>query len=702
MDEDGTLEIPFADLVSDVDTLLSDLNVTLSAPVSGSVWFNASLESFVYTPGLNFNGMDSFEYVVCDGADEDVECCGGVVEVEVKPLPDAPICLPANFAIPDETTALFNFTPFVSDPDDSAGDGIITVSLVGTTVLGLFAEQTFDSNAALSVSFTVDPSVPEEGATSVDEVFYVACDLQGNCCNGNEITITVVAVNSPPTCASAALLATEDVPLRIQTLQYVSDPDSLLLPAGVSVAQNAENGVAVLSPSTGDFRYLADADFSGYDYFTYRFCDDDPVNSLCCVGRFNLSIAAVNDGPICHNETVSGMEDMIVSVSILSAISDPDDIGEPDPSSISVAVAQGGEIVDVDFVSGVVRYRPVADAFGVFADGISYSICDNFGRCCLAPGFISFNLSQVNDPPTCDTLELDALEDTDFTGDVASLLTDIDSIIDPASFFILEFPSHGNASEMVNDTAVVLDYSPEANFYGEDEMEYTVCDEEGACCNGTIVINVEPVSDGPTCLPLTIVINEDTRTLVPLLKESKVVADPPATIKVFTIVTPPKNGSIHLVSDSTPQQVYYSPKHNFFGKDSFGYQACDNEDVCCSNVVDVTIVPVADPLFCQLKYIEMKDAEFFRENLYDLLKDDDNTFQGRPKSVYIIVPPSFGEVGVNQKTGVLTYFRGAEFDTTGGGHDEIFYSICDEFARNCCGNLLAIYAQLPEFAKNGK
>ena len=110
--------------VANNDSLLSGLPFTLAitvAPLNGMVTISGG--SVTYTPGLNFNGDDSFTYSVTQGSETDT----AVVTISVAPINDAPsIDSPLTVSAVSGSTEIADLS--ISDVD---GDSL-TLSLEGT------------------------------------------------------------------------------------------------------------------------------------------------------------------------------------------------------------------------------------------------------------------------------------------------------------------------------------------------------------------------------------------------------------------------------------------------------------------------------------------------------------------------------------------------------------------------------------------
>ncbi|MGN6184628.1 MAG: tandem-95 repeat protein [Thermoanaerobaculia bacterium] len=102
-----------------------------------------------------------------------------------------------------------------------------------------------------------------------------------------------------------------------------------------------------------------------------------------------------------------------------------------------------------------------------------------------------------------------------------------------------------------------------------------------------VTCNTPPVANDVTAST-----NEDTAVTI-TLSGSDVDGDP----LTFSIVTPPANGTLGPVVPTGPTTatVNYTPNLNYFGTDSFVYQANDGNGGTDNATVTITIAPVNDP-----------------------------------------------------------------------------------------------------------
>ncbi|MGS2724449.1 tandem-95 repeat protein, partial [Porticoccus sp. GXU_MW_L64] len=191
---------------------------------------------------------------------------------------------------------------------------------------------------------------------------------------------------------------------------------------------------------------------------------------------------AVQDGP------VSTAEDTAIAVDVITNDTDLD--GVIVPSSVTVTSASNGS-TSVNPVNGEVTFTPDANFVG--AGSFTYTVQDDDGAT-SNPITVVVNVTDVNDAPV-------AVQDGPFVTNEDTSLNSIDVLsndidLDGDTLTIQGTPSAINGSVSVNPDGT-LNYTPDANFSGEDTVTYTVTDSNGDTDTSSFTVTVNPVADAP-------------------------------------------------------------------------------------------------------------------------------------------------------------------------------------------------------------
>ena len=582
--------------------------------------------------------MDAFTYQVCD---DDGACDQATVTVTVGAVNDAPVAVDDAAFTPEDTPV--SVAVLANDLD---GDGTLVPGSV--VILSPPANGTVTVHPDGSVTYT-----PDADWNGVDAFTYQVCD-DGGLCDQATVTVTVGAVNDPPLAVDDLASTPEDIPVTVTVLANDTDPDGSLVPGSVTLVSPPANGTVTVHPD-GSVTYAPDADWNGVDAFTYSVCDD---GGLCDTATVTVSVGDVNDPPVAVDDAVATDEDTPVVVDVLLNDTDPD--GTLDPATVSVTSGPFHGSAYADPVTGEIVYTPAPGWFGT--DSLAYTVCDDDGACDQA--WVTITVADVNDPPV-------ALDDVAFTAeDVAVTVAvlandhDPDGTLVPGSVAIVTPPANGTVTVHPDGSVT---YTPDADWNGVDAFTYTVCDDDGACDQATVTVNVGDENDAPVAVDDSAVTDEDVPVAIDVLANDH---DPDGTLdpSSVSIVSPPANGTVTVHPDGS---VTYTPNPGWNGVDAFTYQVCDDDGGCSVATVTVTVNDVNDPPFA------LDDAAATDEDvpvsIGILANDGDSDGTLDPSSVTIVSPPANGTVTVHPD-GSVTYTPNPDWN----GVDAFTYSVCDD------------------------
>ena len=462
---------------TDVDgDALSVIAATLTTVNGGTVELLAD-GTFTYTPAANYNGTDSFEYTLEDGAGgSDI----GTVTLTVNAVDDEPI-LTNNGASGDEdnTITLTQAMLSLTDIDTEAANRIFTLQSQpgsGTLYLNgvvLAVAMAFSEQDILDGLVTFEPDANFNGADSFD---FVGSD--GTTDLGVQtFPISVAAVNDVPVGINDQVITDEDVATTFDVLTNDNDVDLDTLQVE-SVTQGANGSVVINGDDT--LTYTPDANYNGTDSFTYIVNDGNGGSDTATV---NITVNAVNDAPIAGDDLFTGDEDTVITGNVLSNDTDTE-------NDVITAVAQAlttanGGAVELA-TDGTFTYTPAENYNG--EDSFTYTVTDGVET---DTAQVSLNIASVNDIP-------DALDDS-FTGDQDVVITgnvlanDTDLEGDALSVASgVHTTTHGS---IVIEENGDFTYTPEINYVGEDSFTYTVTDGQGGESSAIVTLTLESLSN---------------------------------------------------------------------------------------------------------------------------------------------------------------------------------------------------------------
>ena len=552
---------------TDIDNAAEMLTVELvDGAAHGTVELSAD-GSFTYTPNANYNGADSFSYVVSDGQ---LISDAIVVAISVGAVNDAPLAENDHYTT-DEDQRLVVTAPGILGNDTDIDSEALTATLIDDVEHGVL-------ELGPDGGFVYTPS---ENFNGTDSFTYQVSDgeLTGELV---VVEITVGAVNDAPLGENDMYEASEDTPLIVDAASGVlandSDIDGDALT--VTLVDPAANGTVELN-ADGSFTYTPSADFNGTDAFTYQLSDGQSTSDPIVV---EINVAAVNDAPLGENDMYEASEDTPLIVDAASGVLANDSDIDGDALTVTLVDPAANGTVELN-ADGSFTYTPSADFNGT--DAFTYQLSD--GQSTSDPIVAEINVAAVNDAPQGENDMYEASEDTPLIVDAASgvLANDSDVDGDTLTVAVESQPEHGTV-ELQADGSFV--YTPAEGYKGPDTFTYSVSDGVETAL-AAVSIRVRGTSERPTAKNDSYVVGADGQLNVGapdgvLANDS----DSNGDSLEAEIFRGPKHGTLALNSDGSFQ---YVPNGGFTGLDSFLYRARDADGQSRLAVVSLRVVASA-------------------------------------------------------------------------------------------------------------
>jgi large repetitive protein len=649
--EDNPLINSVATNVTDEDNNFNPTSfVTIDNPTNGTIVLNPN-GTYTYTPNLNFNGVDSVHYKVCDYLGF---CDTATIIVTVTSVNDAPIATNVPVTTPEDM-------PLTSTVVGSSTDVDNNINPNGYTVTDAPVHGTIVMNPNGTFTYTPNPNF-----NGIDSVHYQVCDLgMPVLCSTATLIITVTSVNDLPLANTEGVTILEDATATTITVltndDFGGDGSNT---AAITITDVPSNGVASVDdngtptdPKDDKVIYTPNANYNGIDTLIYRIED---ANGDFDTAIVIIRITAQNDLPTAVRDFVSTNEDVVVNGTVATNDFDVDGNLNPNSFTLSTLPTRGTIVLNND---GSYTYTPTVGYFGT--DSVEYQVCDLSGLC--AKNWLIITISQVNDAPVANNDVVNATEDTPLNNSVATNATDVDGDLDPNSFVAIDAPVNGTI--VINPNGSYT-YTPNANFNGVDSVHYKVCDlsTPSLCDTATIIITVLPVNDTPVATNDAVVATEDTPLNDSVVTNATDV-DSNLDPNSFVTIDAPTNGTIVLNTDGT---YTYTPNANFNGVDSVHYKVCDlgTPALCDTATIIITVSPVNDKPVTTNDVVTTSEDMPLNDSVASNPTDVDNNID--PNSFVAIDAPTNGTIVMNPN-GTYTYTPNANFN----GVDSVHYQVCD-------------------------
>lgn len=567
----------------------------ISNPSNGSVSLNAN-GSFTYTPALNFNGIDSFQYSICD-TEVPAACDTATVYITVIPVNDPPFVPDTTITTPEDTPITVCIP--IMDPESTTQSHLIQAIYCGPNN-GVLSNAIVNNGSlphTACITYT-----PNDDFNGVDSVCLVICDNGvPQLCDTSKITIIVTPVNDPPVAMDDYYVSCLDTAIKKNVMSNDSDVDGPALGVASVVWGPFTGSVSLIA--NGDLTYTPVPFFNSLDSFSYVICDNG-IPNLCDTAVVVLDYTCTNTPPVAVNDNYTIPEDQTLNNNVSTNDYDPNGDSLIYNTTPLVDVSHGSLTLNND---GTFTYVPNPNYFG--PDSFVYSVCDNGvpPLCDTATAYIT--VTPVNDKPFVPDTTVTTPEDTAIT--VCVPITDIDVADNHVAILGCQ-PANGAVSSLaVNNTGtphiVCVTYTPNTNFNGTDSFCVIVCDNgiPTLCDTSVITVIVTPVNDPPVAVNDFYTTNEDTPlsigvgTGVRANDNDNADGNPVSSLTIDTIpLSGPSHGTLTLTATGS---FIYIPDTNFFGIDSFQYIVCDNgtplPSLCDTGTAYITILSVNDPPF---------------------------------------------------------------------------------------------------------
>ncbi len=582
---------------------------------NGTTALNGS--TVTYIPNQDFNGEDTFTFEATDDTGRTINVA--TATITVNPVNDAPTANDVTTSTDEnlfsrnntkiditydaDNDILFNNNIKGTSSFDSSNS--VNITLDGTDVDGdaLTYSISSASNGTLSLNNDIVTYVPNQDWNGEDTFTYTANDgaLDSNTAT---VSITVNSVDDAPITLNSEMTIDEDSLdgefTKITDYATDADGDDLIfiiteLPTNGKLCQNAgatcgtvlavgdtvtgENGIENSNPF-----YMPNENFHGSDSFSWK-ANDGLLDSN--IATVIITVNSINDAPVAEDKSISLDEDwqgdgtQYYPMKLIA--SDVDNTGltfsvvnNPLNGDLGNGFySNAGNGANADSIA----YKPNANWNGT--DTFTYKAND--GELDSNISTVTIIVNPVNDAPIAYDFSKNVDEDSEITfalretspgsntgtdneGGVydPDIETDQD---DDITFSIVTQPSNGTAELITNND---IKYTPNANFIGTDTFTYKGNDgalDSNVATISMIVSNAN--DDEPVTNSVTVSTDEDNDIDISLTAEEY-----DGDSYSFSLKSNPSNGTVSLNGSTAT----YSPSENWFGTDTFTFEATDDTD----------------------------------------------------------------------------------------------------------------------------
>gem|GEM_PF-6587783 len=314
-EEDTAVALPLVAIDVEGDAF----SFALATPPShGTVTLTGATAS--YTPATDFHGTDAFTVIADDGA---LVSSPGTLTVTVQPTNDAPVAWDQGATVTEDVAQ-----PVSLEATDVDGDALTYSILAGP------AHGTLTGTAP---NLTYTPSADYRGA---DAFTFQANDGTASS-NVATVELTVRRMNPALSAFGQRVTTAEDTGLAITLAGSDAGGGAVTYRVSTPPAHGTLGGTAPI------LTYTPDADFQGFDLFTFvtQAGTDDSAPATV-----SIEVTPVNDAPLAQPQTVEGVKDLPVSITLVGT--------DVDGDALSYAVVQSPGHGSLSGTAPDLRYTP--------------------------------------------------------------------------------------------------------------------------------------------------------------------------------------------------------------------------------------------------------------------------------------------------------------------------------------------------------
>ncbi|MFJ4292109.1 tandem-95 repeat protein [Cupriavidus sp. NPDC089707] len=564
MDEDTGILFTSAQLLAndfDVDTpTVGDVLIIqrVSDAQHGLVKLDAD-GNVRFLPDHDYFGPASFVYWVSDGN-------GGLtpatVNIEVRPVNDAPVATGETIATDEDTVLLIEQATLLAnetDVDNPHSD--LTVFSVRNGQHG-----TVELTPEGQIRF-----VPEQDFYGTATFFYTVYDGAGGYTEAMA-TVDLAPVNDAPIVTGEDFSGTEDETATFTAASLLAndrDVDDAQSSLTLVAVGNAVHGEVRLN-ADGSVSFIPETDYFGAASFDYTVADPHGATTT---GRVDIDLAPVNDAPRLRGDVIDGTEDTALTIDAAALLANDADVdNDHDELTITrVGNATHGTVsLNPD---GTIRFVPSQDFFGDAS--FQYEVSDGAGGVSTATATI--HVAPVNDAPIANDNLVAGRKGVAITLTAAALLADdfdIDSPHNDLRIVGVSGAEHGTVRLNADGSVTFL---PDPGYGGypgaHGQFTYTISDGAGGFATATTTVNLEKINTTPVAVDDGFSGYENTPFIINTAQFLANDSDPDGDALTVTQVVNAQHGTVGIQADG---QVRFTPDHDFYGQASFQYLVSDS------------------------------------------------------------------------------------------------------------------------------
>ncbi|MEK0424627.1 MAG: hypothetical protein RJB11_718 [Planctomycetota bacterium] len=561
--EGGSVNIPVLSNDSDIEGNIDPTSVVIvSQPANGTVGVNTQTGVVNYVHNGGPSTSDSFTYTFKDNQGVVSNVATVSITIQRKPIANNDSLTVARGG--EETVNLI--------ANDTAPSGTLSPSSIVIT--------TQPANGTITSLGNGQVTYKHNGSNTTSDSFaYTVADSNSNVSVPATVSVTITPVNNPPVTQPDSATVSEGGSVDINVLSNDTVTFDGLDPASVTIVTAPTNGTAIVL-SNGSIRYTHSGTESTSDVLFYTVRGNNGLVSSST--RVDITITAVNDGPLAVNDEASVLEGGTVNIPVLANDTDADNAIDTATVVIVNSPSNGTAILGV---GGVVQYTH--DGTETTVDSFTYRVSDVSGKASnLAT--VSISITPVNDPPVAVNDSATIPSNIAAIVDLAVNDFDKDDGLDLASIAIGTQPSHGTLTVQTDGKVSYVHDGSEAT---SDVFTYRIRDKSGQLSNeATVSLTITLVNQPPIAVPDSATVSAPGGQVVIDVAGNDSDPDGGLNLGSVIIITQPTHGNVLNLGNGS---IRYTHDGSDATSDSFTYKIRDFAgELSNEATVTITVSPV--------------------------------------------------------------------------------------------------------------
>ena len=356
--------------------------VSFTQPANGTVTLNnngtpadATDDQLVYVPNFEFNGTDTFTYVMNDTAATGANSTG-TVTVTVTDVNDAPTAANDDVTGTEDTPVTIAISTLLTN--DSPGLGETTTQTLSITSVAT----TNGTVAIVGTNVVFTPAADRNGPLTFT---YVATDTGSPALTATgTVTVSLAAVNDAPITVADSVSTNEDTALTITAASLAANdspgPATATDESGqaltVTAVTKSPTMQGTVTLTAGNVVYTPVANFNGTETFTYTVQDGGGATAT---GTVTVTVNAINDAPIPGVDAVTAFKGVPLQIAVADLLANdaagPANESGQTPLTITAVSNAVNGTVSLNTTTGIITFTPSTDFSG--AASFQYTVRDS-------------------------------------------------------------------------------------------------------------------------------------------------------------------------------------------------------------------------------------------------------------------------------------------------------------------------------------